>query len=183
MRALSTIRRQFNANNDVTRAAIADAITATLISVTLTVLYFETVNFLGARYPRRTQELFGAIGIIDYVRWENLTVVAMIAGLTFLFSLVAILVASRESRPRPFKRSVTLTTLTLVTVVTGPTALIMLVIQQFNLGIALELLTAFGFAAVPAALRITSPNAFSYQAPSSSAAIWGEISSVTEETP
>lgn len=179
MRALGFIRRQYDTDNGELKAAAMDAVTAAVVSLALSLTYIEVVNFLGARYPKGTQEALGYIGFQGYLQWENLTVAAFFAGLAGLFSHIAIMIASREKRPVAFKRSVLKTTGALIVAIAGTTAGGLAVLQQFTLSSFLESVTALGFIAVPAALRLTSPRAFSYRCPNP-AAIVGATSSIEE---
>lgn len=165
MRVLRTVRSQYDTDNGEAKAAIADAITAAPICVALTVLYFQVVNYLGAHYPKGTQEALGYIGIQNYLQWGNLLMVVTLGALSFLLSYVAIILASREKRPLAFKRSTFKTTCATLVAVASTTAAGVLIVQQLTLATVLESLTTLGFIAVPAALRLTSPKAFSYRCP------------------
>ncbi len=164
MRIPNIIRGQYNSDNGEIRAAIADAITATAFSIGMTLAYFQAVNFFGAHYPVGTREVLGFIGIKDYMRWENLGMVAVIALATFIVSMLAIIITSFAKRPMARTgRSGKLTTIAVIVAMASTTTVGLLIVQKISISSVLESLLAFGFVAIPAALRLTSPNAFGYR--------------------
>lgn len=164
MRIPNIIRNLYNSDNGEMRAAIADAFTATAFSIGITLAYFQAVNFFGAHYPTGTQKVLGFIGLRDYMRWENLGMVAVIALATFIVSMLAIIITSSAKRPmKKAGRSGKLTTIAVIVAMASTTSVGLLIVQKISVSSVLESLLAFGFVAVPAALRLTSPNAFGYR--------------------
>ena len=144
------------------RAAITDGVTAAMVATALMFFSTEIINYFGAKNPQGTTSLVGYYHTQLLTTWANLLPVMFVGLLSSLLSLVAIIASSRAKRPEPRRRPVGRTVLALTLAFVLSASAGMLVGWSFRLGAPLEGITFFLPALVPAALRLTTKEAFTY---------------------
>lgn len=160
-RAIDRLYSHDNHQHEI-RAAFMDGLDAAMGTVILTLASMFAINYFGDRHPYGTSELLGYDHISYDIAWVNLLPVAVIGGLGFVLSLVAIYASSYKSRPEPKRlplgRRIFALAVALLVAVTAA----MLLDQSFGLGAALDGVTVLLPALVPAAKRLTTKEAFTY---------------------
>lgn len=145
------------------RAAVMDGLDAMVSLVVLVLVVGTAINYIGDRHRWSTVDRLGYSHVdLSFDRWA-LLMIGFIGLLGFALSLLAITSSSYKSRPEPKRRPLGRTVLALLAAVALSIGLNALLSQAYNLDVVIWGLVYFLPATVPAAMRLTTKEAFTYK--------------------
>lgn len=145
------------------RAAFSDALCVVVATLVLKLTIVETVNNYSQEDPEAAKWLTGYYLRDTFVSDNPPIYLLLLGAFTALLSLFAMMAASNAVRVMPKYRSIFITVLAVLAAVALIMGIGMLLHASASFYTAFVWFEYCGLVAVPAALRLTSRNAFSYR--------------------